>query len=331
VRIAIPVAAALALAGCAGNMPLPSGEDLIRQAHAGYGGTALQLEQSNVALQDGRPRYSYCRITTNAPDYVRTEVLAGDGVSRLSAPVVIVRDGRQSTVFSPGLGVARSSGLPAIGFGSGSQLDLLRRNYRAVTLAREKIAGRDAWLVELRPLHDGRPFTRVWLDVDTLAQLRQEEWGPEGHLLFVSQATTGPVAGRRAASETALPAAPGGRVRGVSADAALQVPRTSLAAVIGFTPGRLTYVPAGFAQSHPLLYTCPSSGTSCARWDLTDGRVSVSVYQTRSDGATTFGSARTHDLRGPVVAVRKGGYLVVVRGGLPDGELTRIARGVEPR
>lgn len=327
----IPVMAALAVAGCVRNASLPDGDALVRQAHSRPASASLQMEQYNVVLQDGRPRYSYCRVSRSGSNQVRTEILAGDGVSAGGAPVVSLRDGRQSTVYSPGLGVARSSGLPAAVAGPVSPLDLLLRNYRAVTLARERVAGSNAWLIELRPLHEGRPFTRVWLDVDTLAQLRQEEWGPEGHLLSVSQAAVGPVIGRSGAPVAALPAGASTSVRGVSADAALHVPRASLAAAVGFEPGRLTYVPDGFAQSDTLLYTCPSSMTSCARWDLTDGRVSVNVYQTRVRGSAAYRTTGTRDLRGSVVAVRKGGYLIIVRGGLSDDELLKIARGFEPR
>ena len=129
------------------------------------------------------------QVYHSLPDRTRREFLEPDGsVSR-----VVVSDGddeevllvRQNKVFK-GDAVKRFDKLMS----PETEQALLLKNYRLAVVKTDKVAGRDAWVLELTPLIAGKPYQRLWIDEETRVVLENKRFLPKKSSAALSRYST---------------------------------------------------------------------------------------------------------------------------------------------
>jgi hypothetical protein len=214
--------------------------------------------------------------------------------------------------------------LPEPGFVSAYAVDqsarsrLVRQNYTPLVEGEERIAGRDAWVLRLKPAPKRRPWRQVWVDKKLHSILAVRDWSSRNEI-------------RRSARLRAAPS----EMHGVFAPsvATTTAPRSS---ELGAIPpssvlGQIAlprYVPSGFELVE--VGTWPDMpGDRCVIYS--DGLFNISLLYRFSAGR-----CREHDDRGSVVdcgnalavAVPHAGGSVTVVADLPSEELLRTARSI---
>jgi outer membrane lipoprotein-sorting protein len=125
-------------------------------------------------------------IYYSPPDRYRREFLAPDGgVAR-----VMISDGEREEVHLLkqkkvlGGDAVRSSEkqMP-----EAKERELLLKNYRASVLRSDKVAGRPAWVLELKPVAQGKPWQRLWLDQETSVVLENKRFLPKRSFVELSR------------------------------------------------------------------------------------------------------------------------------------------------
>ena len=120
------------------------------------------------------------------PDRTRREYLTPDGaVSR-----VVVSDGEKEEVLLvrqnkilKGDAVKKFDKLMS----AEREKELLLKNYRLSVIKEDKVAGRAAWVLELRPLTPGKPFQRLWVDEETRVILENKRFLPKKSFAALSR------------------------------------------------------------------------------------------------------------------------------------------------
>lgn len=59
-------------------------------------------------------------------------------------------------------------------------LDLLFKNYEVNLIGKEKVAGRSAYIMEIRPRFPGRPYKDIWVDQQNFIILKNQDYSAEG-------------------------------------------------------------------------------------------------------------------------------------------------------
>ena len=168
--------------------------------------------------------------------------------------------------------------IPAGAVGGPQPVGALLRNYEAVVLGADQVAGRSAHVIELRSRHRGTVAARFWLDAQTRVPLRTATCNADGRLVAASRFTTieygdGPAAGL-------LGAAPGYRI--IPADTTVEHTQSpeSLQRELGFAPVTPAPVGDGFARAGTYHYRC-RGGNNHAEFRYEDGLRTVSVFEAR--------------------------------------------------
>ena len=65
--------------------------------------------------------------------------------------------------------------------------ELLLKNYRLSVLKEDKVAGRAAWVLELKPLLPGKPLQRLWVDQQTRVILENKRFLPKKSFAALSR------------------------------------------------------------------------------------------------------------------------------------------------
>lgn len=217
---------------------------------------------------------------------------------------------------------------------------LLARNFRLKVLRHERVAGRSTYVVDVQPLHAGRPSQRFWMDEATGLPLRVERRTPRGALLSKSEFRTIHVPAELPpdAFEFAVPT----RAR-VGSSVQMIATGSTLAEIKTPTPFPVkmpTYLPAGFEVVTVHLFE--NRGIRSIHWRLSDGLDTLSLFQTdrehraqRPPGAHAVAIASAEGFvvgQGPHRMVcwdtPEGAFSLV--GDLTEQELTRIAASTAP-
>jgi len=195
----------------------------------------------------------------------------------------------------------------------------------------DHVAGRPALRVEIQPRRPGRPYQRVWIDVDTGLRLRREEWNTEGRLMAATEAVTPPESLTEPPAEsTFIPSIPAG-TRILARSRVTTTVRRNPVDDLGFRPASVGYIPAGFLPSGFSIHASDPVIGPFVRWEMTDGLAGITILQTRGDLGALRRSIAPNDIRGPLIIWRQEPYHFIVRGNISREELRRVAQGMQPR
>lgn len=154
----------------------------------------------------------------------------------------------------------------------------LLRNYQAVALGTNEVAGRAARVVELRSRSYGTVTARLWLDAQTRLPLRTETCNVDGRLVATSRFTSIRYGGVPDADLTASPLG----YRNVPADATVEHAQDaeSLRRELTFSPVAPDDLGDGFAAAGTYHYRC-RGGNDHAEFRYQDGLRTVCVFEAR--------------------------------------------------
>jgi outer membrane lipoprotein-sorting protein len=133
-----------------------------------------------IARWDGpRSRAEEATVYFRPPSSTRWEFLGPDGHLQR----VVVSDGQKQRVRIAGrrkslVGDAAKSRAKVMS--ADRERMLLISNYASTSLPPEKVAGRPAWLLQLKPVIDGKPEQRFWVDQETEVVLEVKRTLPGG-------------------------------------------------------------------------------------------------------------------------------------------------------
>ncbi len=245
---------------------------------------------------------------------------------------------------------------------------LAERNYQARVVGDAGLAGRKAQIIEIAPKGGGRVVLRLWLDKETGFALRRERYNVEGRLSSGTEYTRVEFGPTIAAEVFTIPAG-WQTVRAAETEAGLSAEQLSMR--LGFRVRLPAYVPTGYVLVGGYEKQWGRWRMRAAELRYTDGLRILSVFQHRHPGhpgleppghgrsgmtrgrgrggrgrhrgrggrgrGLGLGPPRPGDLtlldRGSEKVLRFFGpeIVVVVIGDLPEEELVRIAKSVEPR
>src|SRR5579864_5364849 len=282
-------------------------------------------------------RGSEVRVYHDAPDRTRLEYLAtGDQPAR----IVVISGGRQIE-FVPGAG--RYIEGPV----SRTDEDALTRqilpqvaeNYDVRFAGADRVAGRQARIVEIQGKHPGRPRLRLWIDTETRLILRLERYGPAGALRETSaflNVQLNPVLSPDLFVVSPPPGAQIQQRRPQAGGAPLTI--EEIAHRVAFTPQLPAYLPPGYKIVHLNVVTI--RGTPTATFVFSDGVATLTLFE--SCGAQLGGAGGQHvrigaadgtvQVRGVATVLHwnTNGISMTLVGDLAPSELVRVGSSVPP-
>lgn len=232
---------------------------------------ASQLPYAGELVVNGQ---TVLKIMHGPGDRRRQEVLAPAGMRG----EVIVDNGKTRWHLSPRTNQVDIAPSELSYKREASSVRLLERNFRLKVLRKERVAGRLTHVVDVQPVHPGRPSQRFWMDEETGLPLRVERRSPQGALLSKSEFRKIQVPTKLPADafEFALPA----RAR-VSSSVQMIATGSTLTEIKPPTPFPVkmpTYLPSGFEVVTVHLFE--NRGIRSIHWRLSDGLDTLSLFQT---------------------------------------------------
>lgn len=135
-------------------------------------------------------------IAHKAPNLTKTEYLPSSASS--CGFRTVISDGKSTWHYEPSIQVVfhmhETSLCPDNGksradreeYNQTEDMLLIRANYEVALVATENLAGRQAYVIELKPRHPGNPSRRIWVDREYPFILKTEKYGPDGAMSSVS-------------------------------------------------------------------------------------------------------------------------------------------------
>ncbi|MCE5197906.1 MAG: MucB/RseB C-terminal domain-containing protein [Armatimonadota bacterium] len=179
--------------------------------------------------------------------------------------------------------------------GDGRLASLVCRNYIPLVEGQERVAGRVAWVLRLKPKQKRFPWKQLWVDKRTSIVLASRDWS-SANTLKRSMKTIGAI--QYISSST--------------------LPKTVLTPIHAMPVTAPEYIPAGFelvsAERSHLVYS--------------DGLYSISIYISKiAEQGTKFAAPRDWG-QGLILIGRTKGRKIVVTADLPPKEIERIAHSI---
>jgi outer membrane lipoprotein-sorting protein len=208
------------------------------------------------------------------------------------------------------------------------RLLLLEQNYRAIFTGAEKVAGRIADRVELRPRHPGNPWKRLWIDRQTAVILASEDYDGQSRRTRASRVEQ--IEFRREPPNALRPSPSLVHVARPEPATETEIhPRDQISQAVGFEVLQPRYVPPGYRWEASYLYSCQCGcGLPSARLQYVDGLNSISVLQCGHRCAHESDCGFRPLPQGSAVRVIAGDNTVVVTGELDRRELVKMARSL---
>jgi len=213
---------------------------------------------------------------------------------------------------------------------------LLLANYDPRYEGSERVAGRDAYVIELVPKHQGRASKKIWVDVHSQTVLRSIDRSCDGEERGMEITDIHYTAGADKAAFTPHPKA--GAKTLISCKPA---DPTTLDSKVGVHVTLPAYIPSGFKLEGRHLFTPPCGCCPiCGQLTYTDGLCVISVFQSRPDTKCTSTccgpkAARPGTYRATCCGITGSGRItrkdktIVVIADLPPTELRKIAESVK--
>jgi negative regulator of sigma E activity len=242
--------------------------------------------------------------------------------------VTVLDDGRRVVRLDPQRSTVAVAATPLAPEHEARRRTLLEENYRAVLTGEERVAGRPAYRVELRPRHPGNPWKRLWIDQESALLLASEDYDGAGQRTRSSRVES-----------VEFRAEPLGAVRPSAAlidhaqfarAAETEVkPPSEISKAVGFKVLRPGYLPPGYELESAHVYACQCGcRVPAARLQYVDGLNAISVLQCgercRHEGV--FGPRGLP--QGTAIRVLAGDNTIVVVGEIVRDELITMARSI---
>lgn len=275
-------------------------------------GPAMTSEQTVYKAGDKGMRMEY-----TSPDGLKGEIRADDGhVLAHYIPEKKVLRMRQSRLASAHSWMAHA--------------DRMFGRVDVEMVGRDKMAGRSAYVVEIKP-HSGRgPSRKIWIDTEKWIKLKTEEIGPDGTVLSMSYFTKIDFVGSISGQKFHVDAPPGVRVEHEEHEPHT-VPIERAKHEAGFQVLVPSYLPQGFKSEGAAVIPFRDGKIVAIRY--TDGVSMFSLFQTPGERLNPRFIERLH--HGPdragmeVFTWRVGDISFTIVGQISQDEIRRIARSVK--
>jgi negative regulator of sigma E activity len=277
-------------------------------------GPALTSEQT--IYRDG---YRGMRTEYIAPPPLKGEIMADDG--RMLAhliPNAKVLKMRPSRLMA--LKMRTDQAEHAFGHG----------DLKVELVGRDRIAGRTAYVVEVRPVHRSRGQTRkFWVDAEKWIKLKTEDIGPDGAVASMSYFTRIDFVDSIPNEKFHIEPPPGVRVERETGPALLPLEKAQQA--VRFRILKPSYVPSGYKLAGTSLFPFREGKVVALRY--TDGVTSFSLFQAPGRMLDRKFLERLHD--GPVrpgrgiYSWREDGLNLTIVGQLPEDQMRKVAASVK--
>ncbi|MDR7534395.1 MAG: sigma-E factor regulatory protein RseB domain-containing protein [Armatimonadota bacterium] len=292
-----------ALAAPVGAQP-PSGEQWLAAAVAALPRVSFTGTKVVMAWTDRGAEASTVVTARRAPNGLRLEYPPTASRKRR----IVIDDGHRRWQYEPGakLALLSPSALAGDGVLSGDHLPLLLANYTAAVVGEERVAGRPAVVIAVRPRTSDRVALRIWLDRETFLVLRSEGYHADGRMAQAA-AFTEIRYQEPPAQLFAFTPPPGVEVRRLPWNPPVAI--HDLARRVRFHPIAPPRLAGGFVLDRAFLSR--SHAVPVAVLHYTDGLVTLSFFQQKG----VEGARRSLD-RGKPIAVAEGMGSVRQVGGL---------------
>ncbi len=277
-RLAARVLVGLALLGlsisrAAAQTPAPAtwlDRAALAPASVSYRGTKVVMLWSSTGAEA-----STVQVDHLAPARYRLEYVPTPGRPRR----LVIDDGKARWQYEPAAHLALQSPSPMSGDDGlpANRLSLLRTNYTLTITGDDRVAGRDAVVIAVRPRSEPRPTLLLWLDKETGLVLRSERRHADGSLAQAAAFTEIQYQEPPADRFTFTPSR-GINVRHLSSSEPLRA--DEIASRMGFQPIVPTELSGGF-----ILDRVMASGSHASRvavLQYTDGLVTISLFEHRA-------------------------------------------------
>lgn len=168
------------------------------------------------------------------------------------------------------------------------RLDLLLANYRVMLSDSGEVAGRNCYILSIKPNHPGNPSKKLWIDKAALVALKTERFSSDGRLCMSSEYTRADFSARPPDRSLTVPA---GWKKIELASQCTQCAE-DIQKAVGFTPIKPSYVPAGYKFDGYSSVTSTCGRMMCAALRYTDGFNTISVFECRCSGCGVRGRGR---------------------------------------
>lgn len=230
--------------------------------------------QTSVTCQ-GKMAVSDVRITHMQPNRCRIEYVSGQ-----LKGVIAGDDGARAWRFDPGTGRLVVGSSASCGDEAG-RLHLLLENHSISLAGKDRIAGREAYALVVRPKDSSQIRKRLWIDADSFVVLRQEDYDSYGEM----QSSTRFTGIRFAESfpDKLFEAPKGAKVTVTDRTLSGAMTLAKLSEAVGFAVRAPKYLPLGYKLDACRVYDCPCEcphESACIRY--TNGLNGISVFESKA-------------------------------------------------
>lgn len=282
--------------------------------------------------KDKRGRELRQKVSKKPPRFLRVEVLSL-GPRRGE---VLVRNGEMQWHFRlrPTKTVVQqpiASGDSITPHKLAFHFERLRRNFTPEYVGTEKVAGREAYVIAIKPNNSDLPTRRVWVDTEKFVVLKREQRASDGTLIQSVEFETvnfTPEFSRETFEFTPPPDA-----KVVREEWNVVPNMRALQSNAPFTPAVPRYRPQGFQLQNAAIRKVKTNEPPEIWLRYSDGLNGFSVFQRRLPSNASPLSVKPR----PLPTLRSGlvwtkdGYLFTIVGELPEPELRRIAQSIRVR
>jgi outer membrane lipoprotein-sorting protein len=217
------------------------------------------------------------------------------------------------------------------------EFDLLIQNYAVTAVSTEPVAGRAAWLLELRARAGGRLQRRLWVDRKTSLILGSEDYRPQGGVAWSARFTEIKFPRRQAKALFKFsPPAGASRAKRLEADFLALSDAKNAAGIEPRTPG---WLPDGYVFES--LDVLPRGGRKIIHYRFSDGVNVLSLFQCPAHVKLDFGATAAQPVHleggegtlawtqeGQALGWEKGRSRYLLVGAMSGETLKRVAESV---
>lgn len=230
--------------------------------------------QTSVTCE-GKMTTSDVKVTHMQPNRCRIEYMSGP-----LRGVIVGNDAARAWRFDP------KSGRLVVGSSSGcadeaGKLRFLLENHRVTLAGMDRIAGREAYALVVRPKGSSQIRKRLWIDTDSFVVLRQEDYDSSGKMQSSTRFTS--IRFVESFPDKLFQSPKGAKVTITEPPFGGAMTLAKLSEAIGFAVREPKYLPKGYRLDAHRLYPCPCGcphKSACIRY--TNGLNGISVFESKA-------------------------------------------------
>ncbi|MFN3650448.1 MAG: sigma-E factor regulatory protein RseB domain-containing protein [Armatimonadota bacterium] len=315
-----------------GGLPTMTGAEIVRKAWTE--GRRVALKGHQTSLMPG-PKGEPIRVEANV-------LVSDEGCLRieyLSAPLkgaTVWECDERTYRYNPRLERISVASRRSTDEEAREQQMRLLTNYEATKAGEERVAGRPAVVVELRPHSESSRWKRVWVDPKTWVILASEDYGAADQVLRSTRFTR-----VEYLSPSQLPAESEFRpsdamlrkyASAQAGDTSARFTPEQLSRIVGFEIRQPTWLPAGYTLEGAYQIPCACGRRhQAARLEYTDGLNHITLFQCgrpECEAADDCFGAGNNDPQ--VAALSRGGYRYLAVGDASPETLSKMLRSALP-